>query len=108
MSPKVVENCFPRRVAAEEIPVAEQGQISCGGTLLLSNPVEEAASPSNREISVTQKRQAAPRFLGFFCARLSCRAATMSMTLLRTGFGGGAWRFCPLALSSISFFTSSV
>ena len=48
-------NCFPRRVAAEEIPVAEQGQISCGGTLLLSNPVEEAASPSNREISATQK-----------------------------------------------------
>jgi hypothetical protein len=33
------------------------------------------------------RRQAAPRFLGFFCARLSCRAATMSMsiTLLRAG-----------------------
>ena len=54
------------------------------------------------------RRQAAPRFLGFFCARLSCRAATMSITLLRAGFGGGAWRFWPLALSSISFFTSSV
>jgi hypothetical protein len=37
--------CFPRRVAAEEIPLAEQGQISCVGTLLLSNPVEEAAKP---------------------------------------------------------------
>jgi hypothetical protein len=47
-------DCFPRRVAAE-IPVAEQGRISCGGTLLLSNPVEEAASPSNREISATPK-----------------------------------------------------
>jgi hypothetical protein len=56
----------------------------------------------------SDRRQAAPRFLGFFCARLSCRAATMSITLLRAGFGGGAWRFWPLALSSISFFTSSL
>jgi len=24
--------------------------------------------------------------------------------LLRAGLGGGAWRFCPFALSSISFF----
>ena len=40
------------------------------------------------------RRQAAPRFLGFFCARLSCRAATRSVTLLRAGLGGGAWRFC--------------
>jgi hypothetical protein len=56
----------------------------------------------------SDRRQAAPRFLGFFCARLSCRAATRSITLLRAGLGGGAWRFCPFALSSISFFTSSV
>jgi hypothetical protein len=49
----------------------------------------------------SDRRQAAPRFLGFFCARLSCRAATKSITLLRAGLGGGAWRFCPFALSSI-------
>jgi hypothetical protein len=36
----------------------------------------------------SDRRQAAPRFLGFFCARLSCRAATMSITLLRVGCGG--------------------
>jgi hypothetical protein len=45
-----------------------------------------------------KRRQAAPRFLGFFCARLSCRAAPMSMTLLRAGFTRGAWRFWPLGL----------
>ena len=31
----------------------------------------------------SDRHQAAPRFLGFFCARLSCRAATRSITLLR-------------------------
>jgi hypothetical protein len=40
----------------------------------------------------SDRRQAAPRFLSFFCARLSCRAATRSITLLRAGLGGGAWR----------------
>jgi hypothetical protein len=35
------------------------------------------------------RRQAAPRFLGFFCPRLSCRAATRSITLLPAGLGGG-------------------
>jgi hypothetical protein len=53
----------------------------------------------------SDRHQAAPRFLGFFCARLSCRAATRSITLLRAGLGGGAWRLCPFALSSISFFS---
>jgi hypothetical protein len=56
----------------------------------------------------SDRRQAAPLFLGFFCARLSCKAATKSITLLLRAGLGGAWRFCPFALSSVSFFTSSV
>ena len=45
----------------------------------------------------SNKIQAAPRFLGFVCTKLSCSAATMSMTLLRTG-GGGALALLPLGL----------
>jgi hypothetical protein len=52
--------------------------------------------------------QSAVAFPGFFCDRLSCRAATRSITFLRASLGGGALRFCPFALSSISFLTSPV
>src|SRR5580693_8529886 len=41
----------------------------------------KAAAPINGDGS--DRRQATPRFLGFFCARLSCRAATMSIRLRR-------------------------
>ena len=38
-------DCLPRRVAAEEIPVAEKGQISCGGTLLAQQSGRRGRKP---------------------------------------------------------------
>ncbi len=66
-----------------------------------------------RRMTVPRRRwslsYAAVRFLVFFTLpRLSCSAATKSMTLLLAGLGGGARRFWPFALASISFWTSSV
>ena len=55
MSPKVVEIAFPGESRRKKFQWLSKAKYRAVGRYWLGNPVEEAASPSNREISVTQK-----------------------------------------------------
>ena len=55
MSPKVVEIAFPGESRRKKFQWLSKAKYRAVGRYWLSNPVEEAASQSNREISVTQK-----------------------------------------------------
>jgi hypothetical protein len=72
-------------------------------------PATAAGRNQPRRPTITEMRYATERFLPFFTLpRLSCRAATKSITLPLVALGAGASRFCPFAFASINFCTSSV